>query len=70
MKSIETVQTKTHKAFKKFLNGMYIIFIEGKKDLDSKLTEYFSGNKEFKMKKRESLKQKSSSESQISVFFI
>ena len=70
MKSIETVQRKTHKTFMEFLNGMYIIFIEGEKELDSELTEYFSGNEEFKMKKIESLKQKSSSESQISVFFI
>ena len=53
-----------------FLNGMYVIFIEGEKELDRELMEYFSGNEEFKLKKRESLKQKPSNESQISVFFI
>ena len=70
MKTIETVQKKTHKTFMEFLNGMYLIFIDGEKELDRELMEYFSGNEELKSKKRESFKQKPSNESQISVFFI
>jgi hypothetical protein len=49
---------------------MYLIFIDGEKELDRELMEYFSGNEELKSKKRESFKQKPSNESQISVFFI
>ena len=58
MKTIKTVQRKTHKMFLEFLNGMYSIFVKG------------NGNKEHKSRKRESIKQKASSESQISMFFL
>ena len=39
VKTLETVQRKSHKTYLEFLNGMHIMFIEVDKELDSELTE-------------------------------
>ena len=70
LKTVEMIQKKSHKIYLEFMNGMNIILIEGEKELDNELNDYFYGTPEQKLKKKENFKNETSGDPKISIFFI